>query len=85
VQGSVNTIVSGLQNDATTLNSAITSIVNELNKVNPFGNINAPQFNVSSLGALSNITIPTDFENALIQLNNSLPSVSSIKNSIEDL
>jgi hypothetical protein len=85
LQSTLNTIVSGLQNDATSLNSAITTIVNELNKVNPFGNINAPQFNVSSLASLSSITIPTDFENALIQLNNSLPTVSSIKNSIESL
>ncbi|KIJ18568.1 hypothetical protein PAXINDRAFT_167161 [Paxillus involutus ATCC 200175] len=85
LQTTLNSIVSGLKNDATTLNSAIQSAVNTVNKVNPFGNIQAPQFNVSSLDALSNITIPTDFENALVQLNNSLPSVSSIKNSIEDL
>ncbi|KAG1871206.1 hypothetical protein DFJ58DRAFT_742004 [Suillus subalutaceus] len=85
LQSTLTSIVSGLQNDATSLNSAITTIVNELNKVNPFGNINAPQFNVSSLNSLSSITIPTDFENALIQLNNSLPTVSSIKNSIESL
>lgn len=85
LQSTLTSIVSGLQNDATSLNSAITTIVNELNKVNPFGNINAPQFNVSSLDSLSSITIPTDFENALIQLNNSLPTVSSIKNSIESL
>jgi len=85
VQSSVNSIVSGLKNDATSLNSAISTVVNELNKVNPFGNVDAPQFNVSSLDALSNITIPTDFENALVQLNNSLPTVSSIKDSIEDL
>lgn len=85
LQSTLTSIVSGLQNDATSLNSAITTIVNELNKVNPFGKINAPQFNVSSLNSLSSITIPTDFENALIQLNNSLPTVSSIKNSIESL
>ncbi|KAG2154338.1 uncharacterized protein EDB93DRAFT_1131650 [Suillus bovinus] len=85
LQSTLNATVSGLKNDATSLNSAITSVVNELNKVNPFGKINAPQFNVSSLDSLSSITIPTDFENALIQLNNSLPTVSSIKNSIESL
>lgn len=85
LQSTLNTIVSGLKNDATSLNSAITTIVNDLNKVNPFGNINAPQFDVTSLDSLSSITIPTDFENALIQLNNSLPTVSSIKNSIESL
>ena len=81
----MNSIVSGLQNDANSLNSAIQSAVNSVNSVNPFGNIQAPQFNVSSLDALSNITIPTDFETALVQLNNSLPTVSSIKNTIEDL
>ncbi|KAG1751401.1 uncharacterized protein EDB91DRAFT_1105303 [Suillus paluster] len=85
LQSTLTSAVSGLKSDATSLNSAITTIVNELNKVNPFGNINAPQFNVSSLDALSSITIPTDFENALIQLNNSLPTVSSIKNVIESL
>lgn len=85
LQSTLTTTVSGLKSDATSLNSAITTIVNELNKVNPFGNINAPQFDVSSLDSLSSITIPTDFENALIQLNNSLPTVSSIKNSIESI
>ncbi|KAG1752838.1 hypothetical protein EDB19DRAFT_1670083 [Suillus lakei] len=85
LQSTLNTVVSGLKNDATSLNSAITTIVNELNSVNPFGNVNAPQFDVSSLDSLSSITIPTDFENALVQLNNSLPTVSSIKNSIESL
>ncbi|KAF9227184.1 hypothetical protein BS17DRAFT_806416 [Gyrodon lividus] len=85
LQNTLNSIVSGLKNDATSLNSAIQSVVDSLNKLNPFGNIQAPQFDVSSLDALSNITIPTDFENALVQLNNSLPTVSSIKNSIQDL
>ena len=81
----MNSIVSGLKNDATSLNSAIQSAVDSVNSINPFGNIQAPQFNVSSLDALSNITIPTDFEDALIQLNNSLPTVSSIENTIQDL
>ncbi|KAH7920153.1 hypothetical protein BV22DRAFT_1199109 [Leucogyrophana mollusca] len=85
LQNTLNSIVSGLKSDATTLNSAIESAVNAVNKVNPFGNIQAPQFNVTSLDALSNITIPTDFENALVKLNSSLPTVSSIKDSIEDL
>ncbi|KAH7888899.1 hypothetical protein F5I97DRAFT_764283 [Phlebopus sp. FC_14] len=85
LQNTLDSIVSGLKNDANSLNSAIQSAVNSVNSVNPFGNIQAPQFNVSSLDALSNITIPTDFENALISLNNSLPSVSSIKNSIQNL
>ncbi|KAG6370930.1 hypothetical protein JVT61DRAFT_10777 [Boletus reticuloceps] len=85
LQSTLNNIASGIKSDITSVNSAIQSAVNSINKVNPFGNIQAPQFNVSSLDSLSNIAIPTDFENALIQLNNSLPTVSSIKNTIQDL
>ncbi|EGN99932.1 hypothetical protein SERLA73DRAFT_160028 [Serpula lacrymans var. lacrymans S7.3] len=81
----LNSIVSGLKNDATSLNSAIQTAVSAVNKVNPFGTIQAPQFNITSLDALSNITIPTTFENTLISLNNSLPTISSIKDSIQDL
>ncbi|KAI6040232.1 hypothetical protein EDC04DRAFT_1525208 [Pisolithus marmoratus] len=85
LQSTLNSIVTGLKNDASSINSAIASAVSAVNQVNPFGTIQAPQFNLSSFDALENITIPTDFENALIQLNSSLPTVSSIKNSIEDL
>lgn len=81
----MNSIVSGLKNDASTINSAIQSAVSAVNKVNPFGNIQAPQFDLSSFDALGNITIPTDFEDALVKLNSSLPTVSSIKDSIKDL
>ncbi|KAI6157883.1 hypothetical protein BKA82DRAFT_131192 [Pisolithus tinctorius] len=85
LQTTLNSIVTNLKNDASSINSAIESAVSAVNKVNPFGTIQAPQFNLSSFDALGNITIPTDFENALVQLNNSLPTVSSIKNSIQDL
>lgn len=59
--------------------------MNAINKVNPLGDITAPQFDLSSFDALGNITIPTDFEDALVSLNNSLPTISSLKNSIQDL
>ncbi|KAF8436775.1 hypothetical protein L210DRAFT_3647599, partial [Boletus edulis BED1] len=85
LQSTLNNIASGIKSDITSVNSAIQSAVNSINKVNLFGNIQAPQFNISSLDSLSNIAIPTDFENALIRLNNSLPTVSSIKNTIQDL
>ncbi|KAG6374943.1 hypothetical protein JVT61DRAFT_3696 [Boletus reticuloceps] len=85
LQSTLNNIASGIKSDITSVNSAIQSAMNSINKVNPFGNIQAPQFNVSSLDSLSNIAIPTNFENALIQPNNSLPTVSSIKNTIQDL
>ncbi|KAF9241873.1 hypothetical protein BU15DRAFT_87096 [Melanogaster broomeanus] len=78
-------VVGGLGLLISAVQEARLTAVNSVNSINPFGDIQAPQFNVSSLDALSNITIPTDFENALVQLNNSLPTVSSIKDSIQDL
>jgi hypothetical protein len=56
-----------------------------LNSVNPFGNITPPQFNIPSLSLLQNITLPTDFENALISLNNTLPTFSELKDAVTDL
>jgi hypothetical protein len=66
-------------------NSAVQDIVNEVNKVNPFGNISAPTFNVPDLSALANVTIPTTFTDALTSLNNTLPSPSQLKNELDDL
>jgi hypothetical protein len=56
-----------------------------INKVNPFGNITVPELSIPSLDALQNVTLPTDFLNALTQLNASLPSVSVFKHTIDDL
>lgn len=61
------------------------TVVNGINKVNPFGNISAPQLSIPSLDALQNVTLPTDFQDALEKLNASLPSVSVFKHTIDDL
>jgi len=74
-----------IQNDVTAANSAIQTAINGVNKVNPFGNIQAPQFNIPSLDALQNVTLPTDFQNALTTLNASLPSIQVLKNTVNDL
>jgi len=68
-----------------TANSAIQTAINGVNKVNPFGNINAPQLSIPSLNALQNVTLPTDFQDALTKLNASLPSVSVLKHTINDM
>jgi hypothetical protein len=59
--------------------------MNGVNKVNPFGNITAPQLSIPSLNALQNVTLPTDFQDALTKLNASLPSVSVLKHAVNDL
>lgn len=78
----MSSIRTSIQNDVSTANSAIQSAVSAINKVNPFGNINVPQFSIPSLDALQNVTLPTDFEDALTKLNASLPTVSDLKDKV---
>ncbi|KAI9460752.1 hypothetical protein F5148DRAFT_251782 [Russula earlei] len=80
-----NSLRTSIQNDVATVNSAVQTAINGINKVNPFGNIQAPQFSIPSLDALQNVTLPTDFQDALTSLNASLPSVSVLKHTVNDL
>jgi len=82
---SFSSIRSSIQNDIASANSVIQSAVNAVNKINPFGNISAPQISVPSLTALENVTLPTDFEDSLRKLNASIPSVSDLKNAVSGL
>lgn len=86
IQSTLNGIRTGIQNDVATANSAISTAINGINKILPFGaNIHVPQFSIPSLDALNNVTLPTDFENTLIKLNSSLPSLSDLRSGIDDL
>jgi len=85
VQSTAAGIRTSIQNDIASANSAIQSAVSAINKVNPFGNINVPQFTIPSLNALNNITLPTDFESSLISLNNSLPTFVELKQKVNAL
>ncbi|KAI0052306.1 hypothetical protein FA95DRAFT_1569389 [Auriscalpium vulgare] len=78
-------IRTNIQNDVSTANSAIATAVNAINKVNPFSDIKVPQFDIPSLAALQNVTLPTDFTDALTKLNASLPSISQLKNAVNDV
>ena len=81
----MSTIGTSIQNDVNSANSAIQSAVSAVNKVNPLGKINVPQLSIPSLAALQNVTLPTDFETALTQLNASLPTSSDLKDKIDAL
>ncbi|KAI9439821.1 hypothetical protein H4582DRAFT_2097921 [Lactarius indigo] len=74
-----------IQNDVAAANSAVQTAIDGINKVNPFGNIKAPQFSIPSLDALQNVTLPTVFQDSLTKLNASLPSVSVLKDTINNL
>jgi len=79
-------IRTSIQNDVASANSAISSAINGINKILPFGaNINVPQFNIPSLDALNNVTLPTDFEDALTKLNSSIPSLSDLRDKIDSM
>lgn len=83
--GTFSTIRTAIQNDVSNANSVITKAVDEINKINPFGNISVPQFSIPSLSDLENVTLPTDFETALIKLNASLPTLSTLKSEIDSM
>ena len=67
------------------MNSAIQSIVNKVNDLKVFGNITAPQFSVPALSSLENVTLPNDFQEALVKLNDSLPTLSTLKSELDDM
>ncbi len=48
-------------------------------------NLNVPQFTIPSLKGLENVTLPTTFEDSLIKLNASIPSLSEFKNLLADI
>ena len=47
--------------------------------------ITVPQFSIPSLTSLQNVSIPTGFEDTLIQLNSSLPTLSELKDKMNSI
>ena len=48
-------------------------------------NITIPQFSIPALSALENVTIPTSFEDSLIRLNSSLPTLNELRDKINNI
>ncbi|KAI0072507.1 hypothetical protein K474DRAFT_1604961 [Panus rudis PR-1116 ss-1] len=85
IQNAFSSLRTSIQNDIATANKVIQGAVDAINKVNPFSDIKAPQINIPSLDSLQNVTLPSDFQDALLKLNNSLPSVSELKDKVESI
>lgn len=83
LSGTLDSVRTGIQNDIGKANSAIQSAVAAVNKINPFGDITVPQFDIPSLSGLQNVTLPSDFLTALQNLNNTLPTLDQLRNDIE--
>ena len=82
---SLGTIATTIQNEVSNVNSAIRSAIDAINRVNPFSDITAPQFDVPDLSSLQNIQLPTGFQDALTRLNSTIPSVEQLKDAIQDV
>ncbi|KAF9460713.1 hypothetical protein BDZ94DRAFT_1311228 [Collybia nuda] len=85
IESVANGLRTSIQNDIGSANSAIKSAIDAINKINPFSDITAPQIAVPSLDGLQNISLPPSFQQALTNLNNSLPTVAELKDKIEDV
>lgn len=85
----IKTVTDGLrtsiQSDITSANSVINGAIDAINKVNPFSDIKAPQIPVPNLDGLQNIALPPSFQQALTNLNSSLPTVADLKDKIESM
>ena len=82
IENTLGKLRTSIQDDVTSVNSAIKTAIDAINKVNPFADINAPQFNIPSLDGLQNVQLPDDFTQALIKLNSSIPSAAEIKDKL---
>lgn len=67
------------------MNSVIQSLVDKVNDLKVFGTITAPQIDVPALSSLENVTLPSDFQDALTKLNSSLPTLSTLKSELDDM
>ncbi|KAI0687893.1 hypothetical protein BC835DRAFT_1419600 [Cytidiella melzeri] len=77
LNNAVGAVASGIR---TSIQDAI-DVANKAIKIIP----GVPQISVPDLTSLQNVTLPQDFQDALTNLNNSLPTLSDLKNSIDDL
>lgn len=48
-------------------------------------NLSVPQFTIPSLSSLQNVKVPTDFQDSLVKLNSTIPSLSVLKDKMNAL
>lgn len=85
----VNSTLAGIrtniQGDVAAANKVIQAAVSAINKVTSIVNVNlnVPQFDIPSLNSLANVTLPTGFEDALLKLNSSLPTLDELRDKLD--
>lgn len=83
LQSTASSLRTSIQNDISSANNIIKNFIDGINKVNPFSDIQAPQINVPSLDGLTNLQLPSSFQDSLTKLNSSLPTVAQLKDKVE--
>lgn len=78
------TVRTDVQSAISGVDSTLVSAVATINKL-PGVNINAPTVSVPSLESLNNISVPSDFMNGLVSLNNTLPTLDDLKAQLDDI
>ncbi|KAJ7594493.1 plasma membrane fusion protein PRM1 [Mycena floridula] len=73
----------GIQDSINSANSGIQDLINTANKLG--FHFTAPQISVPDLSSLENLTLPTTFQDALTQLNNTLPTFDDLKQKVESV
>ncbi|KAI0317074.1 hypothetical protein OF83DRAFT_1191364 [Amylostereum chailletii] len=85
ITSTANGLATTIQDSVSGINSALSSIDNEINKL-PFGDkLNIPTFSTPDLSSLQNFKLPTDFTDALTKLNSSIPSPAQLKQEFESI
>ncbi|PWN52083.1 hypothetical protein IE53DRAFT_367513 [Violaceomyces palustris] len=87
IKASSQAVRSAVQESIRDVNSAISAAVSGVNDIiGIFGQkINPPQFNIPNLDMLNNISVPTTFEDSLLKLNASLPTLDELRQKMDDL
>ncbi|PPQ98789.1 hypothetical protein CVT24_003347 [Panaeolus cyanescens] len=84
LQSATNALRGSIQNDIASVNNAISTAIDGINRINPFSDIPKPTIPVPNLDGL-NIALPDSFTQALTNLNASIPSVAQLKDSMQDV
>lgn len=87
ITDTLNSVRSNIQDDIGDANDIIQTAVNAINKVTTLVNLNisVPEFSIPALSFLENVTIPTTFEDSLITLNSSLPTLAELKKKMNEI
>ncbi|BEJ15493.1 hypothetical protein CspHIS471_0500980 [Cutaneotrichosporon sp. HIS471] len=87
VTSSLNSIRSSIQDDIGKMNNIIQSAVSGINRVTSLVSVDlsVPSIDIPSLNFLANVTIPTGFEDSLLRLNDSLPTMNELRDKMNAL